>query len=383
MIFLKTLLFESPVLVKESKQSIINIGFPSVVVDILFNEFGKNAYLIAKWFKDYYGHSWDKKNWFREFLSLNSRRSLLIYIDLYESSFDPAKYLETLKKHELSTNDFVPNEIYLKDERKTLYEELNKEFLGLVFFRGYNLIKDIREHKLKDIKPYEKLSFQDAILKYDERRIFKEMTPIKTYPNGFQWISVGSKCELLGHYLKNCGSAGLMSWDEDKTLIGLFDSLHKPHVVVTYSPNEHRISGDEGVASTAVKEEYHDYVLDLAKILNARFDTQRTKSKLLKLKYSLKDIATDFQQVKVSKTNTWDNYFRFRINGEYYYSNGKNYVSLADINKAYQAIKNKSLILPRNTRNKILDIFNPLNMSALENFGVRYNIVPETTQNYE
>lgn len=38
----------------ESKQQIENLGFPPVVASIFQAEFNKNAYHIAKWYKEYF-----------------------------------------------------------------------------------------------------------------------------------------------------------------------------------------------------------------------------------------------------------------------------------------------------------------------------------------
>ena len=47
------LLQEKKTIIFESKQNLINIGIPEVIAKILFEEFGNNAFLIGKWFKEY------------------------------------------------------------------------------------------------------------------------------------------------------------------------------------------------------------------------------------------------------------------------------------------------------------------------------------------
>ena len=37
----------------ESKQDIVNIGFPEVIASILYEKYGSNAFTIAKWYKEY------------------------------------------------------------------------------------------------------------------------------------------------------------------------------------------------------------------------------------------------------------------------------------------------------------------------------------------
>jgi len=144
--------------------------------------------------------------------------------------------------------------------------------------------------------------------------------------------------------------------------------------VVTYSPNEKRISGDEGVAGVEAKAEYHDYILDLSNILGAKFDVGRTKSKLLKLKSVLQNQATDLKKIEVSKTPSIydDEFFRFIMKGKLYYSNGYYIVSGEDIQKVSQAVKTKTLTLRNNQGNKIKEVFNPYNRDSLKQFGVSF-----------
>ena len=40
-------------LLLESKQSIIKLGYPALLAALFYKRYGKHAYLIAKWYKDY------------------------------------------------------------------------------------------------------------------------------------------------------------------------------------------------------------------------------------------------------------------------------------------------------------------------------------------
>ena len=40
----------------ESKQSIINLGYPRIIVDLLFEKYGKNSFIISKWLKETSGY---------------------------------------------------------------------------------------------------------------------------------------------------------------------------------------------------------------------------------------------------------------------------------------------------------------------------------------
>ena len=55
-------------LLAESKQSIVNLGFPEVIASILYEKYGKNAFVVSKWYKDYFTEDYeamDNKTWWR------------------------------------------------------------------------------------------------------------------------------------------------------------------------------------------------------------------------------------------------------------------------------------------------------------------------------
>jgi len=367
-------------LLTESKQSIINLGYPEIIARIFYEKFGNKAFLLARWFKEYHANrDINNKDWWRLHFGGFGTLKLNDYVQLYYSAVNPEEYIKMLKHMDLSYEDASHyDEYYLKEQRVEIKKEIEKILLNDVFFDYYfSIVNDIISGKLKDVKPYEKMSFLDATLKYDERKVFQETKPIKKYSNGFKWISVGKKCYLMGHYMKNCGSAGVMGTDNDRTMVGLFDANNKPHVVVVYSPNEKRISGDEGVASTEVKSEYHKYIMDLAWTLRAEFDSEKTKSMFLKLKYRLKDTAKSIKKINAGKTPSyWNEYFRIVMkDGKAYYSNGYVMVSEEDIKKVLQLVKSGELKLRRNQRNIIRYVFGHYNIDVLKSFGITYTIV--------
>jgi hypothetical protein len=61
----------------ESKASIINLGFPEIVAKLFYKNFGKHAYLMAQWFKQYHNtRGPDEKRWFQfQFSSFSDRPS--------------------------------------------------------------------------------------------------------------------------------------------------------------------------------------------------------------------------------------------------------------------------------------------------------------------
>ena len=351
----------------ESNQEIINLGYPLIIAKIFTAKFGKNAFLIARWFKEYYSYYGESKDWWRQLRpSLGQSVSLPDLTFLYNATSDAETYMAAKKHLDLHVDKdafFDPDE-----KREIIKKEIEEQLSSNVFFTSYSIIQDIENGILLDVAPYKKLTFQEAQLKYDEKRVFKDRMPIKQYKNGFKWIDVGKRCHLVGKLMKNCGSAGVMSIDKDRTIIALFDVQNKPHIVVTYSPNEKRISGDEGIASSEAKAIYHKYILDLANILNVEFDTEGSKSQFLKMKYLLKNKATNIREFG----GTYNKRYSFTIQGNQFYSNGYVAVPKEDLERLKIAI-NRGEIKLRNNQNNILNnAFNHYNQSLLADFGVRY-----------
>jgi len=321
--------FKNWILIKESKEIITGLGYPETIARLFYIDFPKHATLIARWFKEYYNGKND--NWFRQIRPINgSENSLYELAYFYDSTFNKDNYIKALKYFDMDYEDEENYSDYdLEDQRKELLEELKDMFSKNTFFRNV-VIQDIKSGKLTNLAPYKKMTFHEASDKYDKQRVFKETKPLKTYPNGYKWINVGPKCGLLGTQMKNCGSAGLMSYDKDKTILALFSKGNKPHVMVTYSPNEKRISGDQGAASTEVKEKYHDYILDLATVLNAEFDYVKSKSDLLKLKYKFKGLISN---IEIIDSDIYKKIYKFNKQTQVFYTDGNWIISEIDAKK--------------------------------------------------
>jgi len=262
----------------------------------------------------------------------------------------------------------IIDDYHLEEEKETLQKQIKDKFFKNYFFSSYTIIRDFIQGKIKDIAPYKKLPFFEANRKYEEKITFKDKPPLKKYKNGWRWIDVGMKCNMVGSLMKNCGNAGLMGQDEDRTMIALFDTGNKPHVVVTYSPNEKKIAHDVGVAHSAVKTKYHRYVLDLTKYLGARFDADKTDSKLLKMKYLLRDKAKNIRQIK--RVSSWDEYFRFTMANREYVSNAYTAVSKEDLDKAQDAIDQGKMKL--RDRSLISSVFNTYDKDRWAYLGIKY-----------
>lgn len=354
-----------------AKQDITNLGYPEIISKLLYEKYGKLASLIAKWYKDYYvPESWSGDDWWRSFMwDYRKQFSLYTLTYLYENSENLESFLEACRKMDVMSREDLTQET-LDSERGWLVDRLRADFFGKIFFNYYSLIQDIASGKLKDLAPYKRLKFYDAQQKYEKRKYFQESIPIKVYENGFKWIDVGRKSTLLSEKMKNCGSAGLMSMDPDRTIIALFGPNGKPHVMVVYSPNERRISGDECAGSTAVKPEYHQYVIDLADQLGARFDASKSRSKELGLKYRLRNKAQSIEQIKVPEYS-YDSYFKFVVDGKVFYTNGYTVASESDINRAKQMIESgdlKSNYLPKEA---FRDVLNSNRHYVMEDYGIK------------
>lgn len=344
----------------ESKQNLMNIGFPEVIASLLIQKFGRNAFIVAKWLKDSWSYQFKgdyPKDWWQKANSRWGARDIDVVdaVRLYNAAQTSKEEYDRVR-NELGFYVDPEDEFNPSDTLRMLKAEVAERLFDQIFFR-YQLIEDIMSKELTNLKPYKDLSFQQAKDKYDEKRIFDDAQAVKEYDNGWKWINAGKKCQLVGGMMKNCGSTGVMSMDPDRTMIVLFDPNGKPHVVVTYSPNENRISGDEGQASTAVKSEYHELVLDLADHLDAKFDIERTKSKALKIKSVLRNKIDEMEEVKL-QTSLSELYKIKLKNGEVYYSDGYYLVpeatmdKLADeegsLHKAVNALSREGRSLSRN-----------------------------------
>ena len=327
---LSTLLFSEAQ--TSSKQSILNLGFPDMVAAMFLEMFGKNAFLLARWYKEYIiGENLGNKDtgtdwWKRAKSDWNKVFDPVAITQLYTAasvSLD-AYYDERVKIGADRTKQALSNvtqpqvlEMLKRSLKETLFETDS-------FFRA-QLIVDIMSGKVANLQPYKSLSLADAEDKYDNKRVFRDAEPFKAYPNGWRWINVGKQCQLVGKQMRNCGSTGLMSADANKSMLVLFDNHDKSHVVATLSPTDGRISGFEGAASTQPKSEYDDYMIDLIKTLGLDFDYHNTKSKTLKLKVAL---AGKYKSVEQISAGGLEELFKVVSNsGVVYYTNSFDFVT--------------------------------------------------------
>jgi len=336
---LKEIIFEST-----SIAPIMALGFPKIIAQLLVEKFQHKAFLISKWLKEYtLGTRQDEPNWwiYRN-RSFSRKMDMAGYVELYEALENPTKLLKLLKEYKLVEDDKESiTEEEISNYREGLFNEIEASFFRGIFFNG-DLISDIQSGKITDLKPYKNLSFTAAKDKFDKKRLFKDVgSVIKQYENGWRWIDAGARCQLVGNQMKNCGSTGVMSDDPDRKLITLFNSKNQPKVVVTYSPNQNRLSSAEGEASSEPKELYHDYILDLENVLNAKYDYNRdAKSTFLNLKVMFKPFLDSISEIqpKVQKTYKTDRFFKMSFkNGESIYTNGYTGYSVQEVHELFKS----------------------------------------------
>lgn len=327
---LTSLLFSTPSpsqdILFESKQMLMKLGYPEVIASLFYEKFGKKAPLLAKWYKETNAHNPEDENWWRNASHGFEKANAAVLARLYDAtkSFAEGKisleqYNEIRDRLDFASFDEKDDPgIQLTRIKGYIVDEFFKEL-----FFGRPLVRDIVSGKLSDLAPYSRLAYEKASDKYEEKFLFSDRAPIKTYENGWKWIDAGDKCAILGKKMKNCGSVGVMGTDPKRTIISLFDPNGTPHVVATYSPTEKRISGIEGQGSTEPKDEYLDYVVDLSKVLDAPIDAYNIKSTALKLKALLNPVK--FQRIQKPSTSgfAYDAYFLLQLpNGKSYYTNG-------------------------------------------------------------
>lgn len=352
-----------------AKQDIVNMGFPKIISKLLYEKYGKLAPLVAKWYKQYHaaGSLGERPYWWRGQYVSSRGISIVSMVRLYEEGVNPKSFRQIAKHEDIEIA--LPHTQWEVDEfRQELLPDIRDQFLGDIFFNYSSLMKDISSGKFTDVAPYRKLQFRDAEIKYDERRHFEQTMPLKVYDNGFKWIDAGQRSVVLSNQMKNCGSAGVMSLDKDRTILALFGPTNKPHVMVTYSPNEKRISGDECAGSTEVKPEYHQYVIDLAEHLGATFDASKSRSTELGLKYRLRNKAQSIE--KLETPDSFDSYFKFVIDGKAFYTNGTMVASEDDVNRAKKMVESGELESNYSPKEVFKDVLNVNRHYVMEDHGI-------------
>jgi hypothetical protein len=329
--------------IASSKQQIIGLGYPEVYAEVFFSKFGnKNAYILAKWMKEHYAKAYPGATNFIDAID-NARHDGLplgVFREGYdaagisEDEYDAWAESEGLPMLSEAGYSFVLGNYprSLEDQRSSLKRKLTEGFEELNFFYK-DLITDIVSGKLTDIAQYKKMDFNSARDKYIEKKLFKDSPAMVRYESGHKWVDVGKRCGYIGREMKNCGSTGVMSMDSDKTALVLFGPSDKPHVIVTYSPNDGRISGIEGSGGSKPKAKYHEYILDLEEHLGVPIKDNSIKNYDL----HLKSLFKEFRELSVSKMDVDDKrseYFFIETENKNFYSRGTEVITESDFIKA-------------------------------------------------
>jgi len=268
----------------ESKQSVINLGFPPIIAKLFYDKLGEKSYTIARWFKEYHTYTEsaakDPKWWYH--ITHSFRRSdpdIAEYVKAYTAcdNLNKEQFIKILNHLDIDIDPDKVTDEYMTEEKYQYLYEIKELIWQNVFFKN-TLIRDILRGHVTDVNQYKDLSFKDATEKYNRKKIFQDKEPALTFADGYRWIDAGDKCELVAGLMKNCGSTGVMGTDSDRTMYVLFDKHDKGHIIITYSPNQHKLSEPQGVAVTKPKEKYFPYIFSLADHLKAyiRADTKST-----------------------------------------------------------------------------------------------------------
>lgn len=286
-----------------------NLGFPKSLEKAFEDIFGQDrATTYGKWFKEYEGGLRFGGRWFSGISRVQSPSglNLLDCVDMLEAirTGDEEKFNQLIEVDEWSDRgDSKWAKIGLKEKgmqnaKPYLEKQLRDGLVDDAIFFTRDIVKDHEKIKKQEFKQYSKMPFEDASAKYSKIKAFSESKEVMTFDDGHRWLDVGPKCQFVGREMKNCGSTGVMSWDRDKTMLILVDPNNKPRIVATLSPNEKRLSGVEGSASTQPKEEYYDHIVKLADFLDVKFDITRSDSFLLNLKYLFRGVKIKIKQLK-------------------------------------------------------------------------------------
>jgi hypothetical protein len=332
--------FNNWFVLNESKQQIENLGFPPVIASIFQAEFGKKAYYIAKWYKEYYAPMTGTDDWWKnhaDYSATSRQPNLQNIIDLYNALPNKEAYANVLEKMGYTTNNISTADDY---ELKEIKDELKKDIktklqkVGATFFKSPFITAIINGQA--NPKNYEKMSFEDASDKYETSQLFLKSKPLITYPDGMKWIDAGKKCHLVGNQMGNCGSVGAMSIQPDATMIVLFDKDNKPLVATTYTKSNNVLTGVQGPGHAQSEEKYDPYVVDLIQKLGADYKYEKQGSnKRLALKSLLGQDADSLEKLD----SEGKEYFKFIKDGKAHYTNGNRIITDEQLDDIQQQIR--------------------------------------------
>lgn len=341
----------------ESKQSIVSLGYPEVIASIFYDISSKHAPLLAKWYKEdktlNLPHRYNAADWFEKEHHSWHGEDLFTMSKLYTlaKKEDKEGYIALCKQEGYGSCEETIELEGFEEIRGAWRDEIQSTLQKDIFFKG-EFIGAILKGELTDLAPYKKLSLRAARDLFNERHLKDDSNLIMSFDNGYRWVNGGARCQLIGSKMRNCGSTGVMSMDKDRTMIVLLDDFNEPHVITTYSPNEKRISGIEGKASTAPKDEYLTYIIKLADHLKANLDTHKSPSRLLHILWKLRNTLKSAKRVL---EDTYDHIFLITLkDGRQFYTNIYYFIAKEDarslFKKSWTVKKNLKYVFHYTTR---------------------------------
>jgi len=272
----------------DRRGAIKKLGFPGPVADILHDDFGKAAYQVALWLKEYYGgfheQAWRSAGWVERINNLNTDFNVKDYSELVDffknlrnlsyqerlSAFSANELLTELDMSWLAKED--PH--HFRDENiegliKSYQGKFKKEIRdSLSIFYMTDFIREILSGEITNLAPYKGMKLRDARERFFHSWL-PQQAPVHTHPDGYAWYAFGKKNYYLGNLLNNCGSLGVMTGEKDAQLLALLDPDKNPVGVATWEPSRGAIRHFEGKSGKGLPAEFWEHAKGLREALGA------------------------------------------------------------------------------------------------------------------
>lgn len=318
-------------LLSESKQEVVALGVPGVIAGLLYELFGRNAHLIARWERDSSPSGGDEGDWWlraHRIPRLGEDASLSDLVALHESLSAPERFAVEYRRVFERRPKLDPES--MERHRAFLTRQIRKQYLSS-HFQGMSLVRGIREGRVTDLAPYKRLRFADAQEKYDEKGLFRDREPVMVFSDGWRWVDAGRNCELLRRHMKNCGS--VVGEGEGASMLALFDAGGKPHVIITWKPEERTLGNEQGAGGTPIKDDYSDYVVALARHLGATLDAGKSRNGIVAVKQRFGPDARIEVAHEDGLSGRRDGIFLVRSRGRQYYADKDGAAEVEDVER--------------------------------------------------
>lgn len=212
----------------ESKQNILNLGYPQEVVDQFFQNWKDDGYVVGRWMKEYY-HG-EGKGWFRNLPEMN-----VTIEEYYEKMIQSASMMNQFRDRYEDYFHLTFGE--LLDMQGGIHEESYKMLIRLCLFEMEFFGTELGQTCLNSYGhkwlQYKKLSYSQASAKWDKVIAFEDYPIVYAYNDGWCWRKLESSNSLVAELMSNCGDTG-GSYDN---LVVLFDNNKKPRVLGSLEGN--------------------------------------------------------------------------------------------------------------------------------------------------